>query len=203
MNTATRTLVVIPPAMVVTTVLLAIMITLIGNRDEIAERIETRKLPNIVMPEVEVVEAKAIKKPTPPVVQETPPPEVPPQYFEKLGGENVITKVVAPTIIAGTELTLGDGLSHQDGEYLPIIKPAPVYPNRAISRGIEGNVTVEYTVTKNGSVRNPHVVKSTSSLFDQSAMASTLKYKYKPRVINGSAVEVPGVRTMITFRLEK
>jgi protein TonB len=30
-----------------------------------------------------------------------------------------------------------------------------------------------------------------------------MKYKYKPRVIDGEPVEVPGVRTIIRFELEK
>jgi periplasmic protein TonB len=96
---------------------------------------------------------------------------------------------------------LGFGVS--DGEYLPIVKVAPVYPARAASRGLEGYVIVEYTVTRTGTTRDPVVIESSSSLFDRAALDSALKYKYKPRVINGEAVEVPGVRTIIRFELEK
>ena len=42
----------------------------------------------------------------------------------------------------------GFGLAPSDGEYLPIVKVQPVYPRRALSRGIEGYVIVEFTVTK-------------------------------------------------------
>ena len=96
---------------------------------------------------------------------------------------------------------LGFGVS--DGEYLPIVKVAPVYPARAASRGLEGYVIVEYTVTRTGTVRDPAVVESSSSLFERAALDSSLKYKYKPRVINGEPVEVPGVRTIIRFELEQ
>ena len=63
-----------------------------------------------------------------------------------------------------TNLNVGGvGFGVSDGEYLPIVKVAPVYPSRALSRGLEGFVIVEFTVTRQGTVRDPVVVESTSS----------------------------------------
>ncbi|MGB2709651.1 MAG: energy transducer TonB, partial [Pseudoalteromonas nigrifaciens] len=93
-------------------------------------------------------------------------------------------------------------LESSDGEYLPIVKVAPVYPRRALSRGIEGYVIVEFTVTKQGTVRDPQVLKAEpESLFDRAAMDAALKFKYKPRVVNGEAVEVAGVQNKISFQI--
>ena len=89
-----------------------------------------------------------------------------------------------------------------DGEYLPIVKVAPIYPPRAATRGLEGHVIVRYTVGADGSTRDAVVIESTSTLFDRSAIESTLKYKYKPRIVNNTAVDVPGVTTKIIFALE-
>ncbi|MBN1239057.1 MAG: energy transducer TonB, partial [Gammaproteobacteria bacterium] len=89
------------------------------------------------------------------------------------------------------------------GEYLPIVKVAPVYPARAASRGLEGYVIVEFTVTRTGTTKDISVVESTSSLFERAAVDAAGKFKYKPRVIDGEPVEVPGVRNKITFVLEK
>ena len=97
----------------------------------------------------------------------------------------------------------GVGFGVSDGEYLPIVKVAPVYPSRALSRGLEGYVIVEFTVMSTGAVRDVTVVESTSSLFERAATAAALKFKYKPRVIDGEAVEVPGVRNKITFEIQK
>ena len=36
---------------------------------------------------------------------------------------------------------------------------------------------------------------------DQAAMDAVLKFKYKPRVIDGEAVEVDGVRNRMTFEM--
>jgi protein TonB len=96
----------------------------------------------------------------------------------------------------------GVGFGISDGEYLPIVKVAPVYPSRALSRGLEGYVIVEFTVTRQGTVRDASVVESTSTLFERAAVDAALKFKYKPRVIDGEAVEVPGVRNKITFEIE-
>ena len=57
-------------------------------------------------------------------------------------------------------------------------------------------------VTTAGTVRDPVVEFSTSSLFDRAATRAVLKFKYKPRVVDGQPVEVPGVKTRIRFELE-
>ena len=59
-------------------------------------------------------------------------------------------------------------------------------------------------MTTNGSVRDPVVVEADpQGIFDRAAISAALKFKYKPRVIDGVPVEVPGVRNKITFALEK
>ena len=95
------------------------------------------------------------------------------------------------------------GFNAGEGEYLPIVKVAPIYPNRALSRGIEGWCIIEYTVTRNGTTSGAKVVECTSSLFANASVKATAKFKYKPRVINGTPIDVPGVQHKITFELEK
>ncbi len=65
-------------------------------------------------------------------------------------------------------------------------------------------MVVEFTVTSNGSVTDPVVIESEpSSIFNRAAERAVVKWKYKPRVVDGNPVDVPGVRTMLTFQLEK
>ena len=98
----------------------------------------------------------------------------------------------------------GFGLAPSDGEYLPIVKVQPVYPRRALSRGIEGYVIVEFTVTKQGTTRDIRVVESKpSGIFDKAAIQAAGKFKYKPRVVDGQPIEVPGVQNKITFEIEE
>ena len=98
-----------------------------------------------------------------------------------------------------TTASLGVG----EGDYLPIVKVAPIYPQRALSRGVQGFCVVQYTVTRQGTTRDPMVVESmcTSSLFHRASVQAALKFKYKPRVIDGKPVEVPGVQNKFTYEI--
>jgi len=107
--------------------------------------------------------------------------------------------------ITGSELMLKPvaGTRRQDGaatEYLPIHKISPVYPAAAASAGLEGNVLVEYTVTKAGRTRDIFVVSSTYGEFEQPALDAVAEFRYLPRTVGGEAVDVAGVRSRIVFR---
>ena len=109
--------------------------------------------------------------------------------------------VAAPTVSANTDIGGPGGMNIAEGDYLPIVRVAPVYPARALSRGLEGFVDLSFTVTTTGSVENPIVLQSTSSLFERAAIRAVLKFKYKPKVVDGEAIDVAGVRNRITFEL--
>jgi periplasmic protein TonB len=205
MWTLLRVLFVIPEALLVTLLLLALMVSLISIADKSLDKSKRIKLPDIYMPEVEIEIQRLIEKPEKPEVDETPPPEIPQQDFDKIDGNAAVGQVAAPgKIKAKLDLNIGAGLQATDGEYLPIVKVAPQYPRRALNRGIEGYVIVEYTVTKQGTVKNPVVIEAKpQGTFDKAAIKSALRYKYKPRVVDGVPIEVQGVQTKITFKLEK
>ena len=97
----------------------------------------------------------------------------------------------------------GNLTNSSSGGYVPIFQVPPVYPRRALEREIEGCVMLQYTVTKSGSTRDPEVLWSQpSGIFDKQAMRSALKYKYKPQIRDGQAVEVPRVKTIVVFKIE-
>ena len=205
MRSLLRTLFVIPQAALVTLLLLVLMVSLIEFSDKSLDKEKRIKLPDIHMPEVEIEIQRLIEKPEKPEVDETPPPDIPKQDFDKIDGNAAVGQVAAPgNMRPKLDLNIGAGLQVTDGEYLPIVKVAPQYPRRALSRGIEGYVIVEYTVTKLGTVKDPRVVEGKpQGTFDRAAIKSALRYKYKPRVIDGEPIEVSGVRTKITFELEE
>jgi protein TonB len=107
-----------------------------------------------------------------------------------------------PTVATNIDIGGPGSMNIAEGDYLPIVRVAPVYPARALSRGIEGYVDMSFTVTTSGTVTDPIVQFSTSSLFDRAATRAVLKFKYKPRVVDGQPVEVSGVKTRITFKIE-
>lgn len=197
-----RLLMVVFPAAIVTFSLQMVMVSLIQFADRRLDESTTVKLPEIAMPEVEIKTQRQLEKPEKPQLDDTPPPEVPEQAFDNIDGNAQIGALGGvDQLVAKLDLSMGAGLSASDGEYLPIVKVAPQYPRRALKRGLEGDVILEYTVTRQGSVRDPKVLQSTDPVFNQAAIDSALRYKYKPRVINGEAQEVPAVRTRIKFRM--
>jgi protein TonB len=139
------------------------------------------------------------KPPKPPEM----PPETPPQDMDNVDPDAPTINVAPPTVDANTEIGGPGGMNIAEGDYLPIVRVAPVYPARALSRGLEGYVDMAFTVTTTGTVKDPVVVFSTSSLFERAAIRAVLKFKYKPRVVDGVPVEVPNVKTRITFKIEE
>ncbi len=149
--------------------------------------------------DVNVADLTPEKPPKPP---ETPP-ETPPQEMDNVNPDSPSINVSAPTVVANTDIGGPGGMNIAEGDYLPIVRVAPVYPARALSRGLEGFVDLSFTVTTAGTVKDPIVIQSTSSLFERAATNAVLKFKYKPRVVDGVPVEVQGVKTRISFMLEE
>lgn len=144
---------------------------------------------------------------TPPKMPEKPPPA-------PAAPSQAVQQVTAPTPMAlnlsnmSAENTVsvkaGFGLSTGDGEYLPIVKVAPMYPPGAQARGQEGWVLLEFTVTESGSVIDATVVESQPpGVFDEAAKRAVLKFKYKPRVENGKPTAVKHVQHLISFKMDK
>jgi protein TonB len=153
----------------------------------------------------EVVERKQFKPKKPPPPAE-PPPEPPIPKLDHLKPRAQKVAITAVPVQTDIELSAGGfSLGLGEGDYLPIVKVAPIYPRRALSRGIEGSCIVEYTVTRTGTVKDVQVVESECprSVFKRASVDAAAKFKYKPRVIDGQAVEVPGVRNKFTYRLEQ
>ena len=98
----------------------------------------------------------------------------------------------------------GFGVGTGEGDYLPIVRVAPQYPRRALINDVEGWVIVEFTVTPLGTVTNPHIIsEEPNGVFGDVAKNAVLKFRYKPRIVNGQPISVSGVRNKITFRLAK
>ena len=152
----------------------------------------------------ETVREKDRRPERPPEPEKPPPqPDLPtPSVSQQAntGGLNIGAMDVNPDI----DISAGIDAGTAGGEYLPIVKVAPIYPQRALARGLEGWVLVEFTVTTAGTVRDVRVVEADPpGVFDRAAMDAALKFKYKPRVIDGRAVAVEGVQNLIRFELER
>ena len=144
------------------------------------------------------------RKPPPELPQKEVAPEVPTQRMSVDGPSSAAVNIGQIKVDKDVAKNTGFALSASDGEYLPIVKVAPLYPASALSRGLEGYVLLEFTVTETGATADPVIIESKpEGVFDNAASKAVLKFKYKPRVENGLPIRVPGVRHVITFKLDK
>ncbi len=139
-------------------------------------------------------------KPEKPPEPEQQPPHMPQPQVDQLNTSNTVNISFTRTGI-NLDLTRGN-FAVVDGDFLPIVKVAAIYPRRAESRGVEGYCVVEFTVTKTGTVRNTRAIECTSSLFERASVNAAAKFKFKPRVVDGQEIEVPGVQQLVSFEIE-
>ena len=184
---------------IVTFLLFLIMQAVIQNDGANIDEGPRGKLLDMVrLTEDEDIQTKQ-RRPKPPPPPDEPPPDMPKPTFES---SDVSTGVDIGAVDISVDLDVGGGGFSSDGEYLPIVKVSPIYPRRAQTRGIEGYVILEFIVTKTGAVANPVIVEAKPpGIFDRAATNAALKFKYKPKVVNGEAIDVAGVRNKITFEL--
>jgi len=185
---------------VITAVLFYIMQALILNDNMSLDEGKKRRLADFIQVQDDINVETKIRKPKPPPPPDEPPPDQPKPTFDS---SDVSQGIDIGAVSVNVDLNIGGtGGFSSDGEYLPIVKVAPQYPRRAQTRGLEGYVLLEFTVTKTGAVVDPVVIESKPpGIFDRAAMKAAVKFKYKPKVVNGEPVDVAGVRNLIKFEL--
>ena len=172
-----------------------LMALLIATGEVSLDESNLRKIVDVVMPVrdpelIDSVERPDEAEPEPDQL----PPEVDIENIEELLDQSVTPNLNFKKRRSGVFM---------DGSYVPIFQVPPQYPRRAAERGIEGCVVLKYVVTEVGSVRDPEVMQSIpKGIFDRAAIRAALRYKYKPLIRDGNAVEVEGVTQRITFVLE-
>ncbi|MEJ0040320.1 MAG: energy transducer TonB [Gammaproteobacteria bacterium] len=159
------------------------------------------------------VETLERRKPPP------PPPEVPPPPAKMKIASTETTQQQAPTPFAMPNLglsasvgggpfvgSMGGGGAPSiggmfDGDIIPLQRISPQYPRDAARARITGWVQLEVLVNADGSVRSARVLEAQpKGLFEAAAVAAVLKWKFKPKVVNGQSVAQRGAQR-IEFNL--
>ncbi|MEI7948975.1 MAG: energy transducer TonB [Gammaproteobacteria bacterium] len=138
-------------------------------------------------------------------VEREPPPPTPevPKIASSSGDIGKAAVTLAPKIdtkgaMQGIKLSAGS-----DRDVVPLVRINPEYPQRALSRGIEGWVTVQFTITETGSVADPIVVDAMpKGMFDEAALKAIARWRYNPKVEDGKPIVRKGIQTMLRFQLE-
>jgi protein TonB len=138
------------------------------EKQEIQDQVKDRKIDEIDEPE-------------------EPPPDIPKQDIE-IDTDLDTVDISSAKVTANVDISLGGGFS--DGDIIPLVAIQPDYPRRALERGTEGYCVVTFVITTQGTTRDIKVVESTHSMFERSSIRAAQRLKYKPRIIDGTAVEV-------------
>jgi len=174
---------------------------LIDTHFEIGDPIEGQRFDfSNIRPDTEVVTKRPdeIEHQRPPPIPETPRPRL-----TRGGVDNHVVRV-APVLDTGggrSRITMAAG---SDRDVIPLVRVNPDYPQRALTRGLEGWVQVQFTITPAGTVKDAIVVSAEpQDVFDDAALKAIARWRYNPKVENGAPVERVGVQTRIVFQLEQ
>lgn len=91
-----------------------------------------------------------------------------------------------------------------DGSPIRLVTPAPVYPLRATEKGIEGFVDIQFDIGTSGATSNLQILTyQPSTIFNRSVLQAVAKWRYRPKIVDGTVVAVVGVVERVSFELEK
>ena len=178
-----------------------------GGNDEL-EAISGIHFGPVDIPDEVVTRNRRIPKKPPPPKNPPPPPKM---QISKVDQQVTnMPKLDLPDM--NLPMTGGDGMfignfgsvdRTEEGDIIPIVVIRPMYPRDALMEGLEGWVDVEFTITETGTVKNPRVLKAMPPrIFNREALRAILKWKFKPRVVDGQAVERLA-QQRIEFNLEQ
>ena len=149
-----------------------------------------------------------------------PPPEDPPETTDNLPDKDFIEPPLPPTSQAPGDPEVGPGyslppappppvseytgagLQMHDGPLVALVRVSPTYPARAQQAGLEGWVLVQFDVLATGTVTNIRVIESSATAFENAARNAAARFRFKPRVIDGVAIETTGVQNLFRFHME-
>lgn len=181
---------------IVTGMLLLLMCSLIAvEPPEITETIYTPF--NISMPETDIDIRKENKPVPPPDPTDEPERQADPTFDPP----PVDTKFVL--IKPGPGIIKKIGTSSGSGGLVEMFPVAPVYPDRARRRAIEGYVDLVFDVTAAGRTENIRVIDANpKGYFERASIKAIAKWKYRPAMEDGLAIASKSIIRRITFELE-
>lgn len=93
-----------------------------------------------------------------------------------------------------------------DASAMPLVRIEPQYPRDAALAGVSGSVLLQFDINETGAVDNIKVleVKPTSyRTFGQNATRALMRWKYKPKLVDGKAVRQVGLTVLLEFKLDE
>jgi protein TonB len=132
-------------------------------------------------------------------------PQAPRMNFASASASTEAVTMITPEVNARSAMTkMTVNVGGSDRDTMPLVRINPDYPPRAASRNIEGWVLVRFTITPQGTVRDPVVIQAQpKGYFEANALKAISRWRYNPKVEGGVAVERVGVQVKLSFNLER
>lgn len=158
----------------------------------------------IVKPEADLQSKKRpLRKKPPPPKQPPPPEKVRVQNLNKVTQNLDFQMTNLNVNLRGDGPFLGRGGIMNDGEAIPLMITEPRWPRKALMDGIEGFVRLCFTILPSGKAANVIIKDSKPRrLFNRAAQRAVYKWKFKPSVVDGKAVEQKDMCYTMLFKLE-
>jgi len=154
--------------------------------------------------DINLLERRLPKKPEPP--KNPPPPQT--QKIAKAERPKVqsmnLNMDKIEVAVAGSGMYMGPpgGGNMGDGEAIPMVIIQPRYPRKAAMEGIEGWVKFKFTISPDGSPKNVELIDAQPRrIFERDARRAIYKWKFKPNVVDGKAVEQHNMVYTMQFQL--
>ena len=78
----------------------------------------------------------------------------------------------------------------------------PTYPAEAAANNVGGYVRMVFDITEQGVPTNIRVIESVpAGVFDETAISALSKWKYKPKIVDGTAVKQLDLKVQLDFEL--
>ncbi len=140
-----------------TTSMFWLLWSLVGAAVDVGDMAEATRIDFSRMRRDTEVQTKRDEK----VERERPPPapEMPRMAFNVGGVDNNVAQLT-PMLDARGAMSRMTMRAGSDRDVIPLVRIAPDYPPRALSRGLEGWVQVQFTITPTGQVKDPMVVNA-------------------------------------------
>ncbi|WP_281560461.1 energy transducer TonB [Thalassomonas sp. RHCl1] len=107
------------------------------------------------------------------------------------------------TVDLGSSISTGVFDGAADTEARPIVQIPPKYPMVALSSGTEGWVLLAFDINPLGGVENVKVLEANPKrIFNKAAKQALRKWKYRAKLVDGTAVAQKNLTVQLDFNME-
>ena len=94
--------------------------------------------------------------------------------------------------------------SGNDRGPVPQVRIEPDYPPQAKDRGVEGWCLFEFTVTREGRVKDIVILDAQpKGIWDRAVLRAVANWRYQPALRDGKPIETRGIKIRMPFELER